>query len=46
VIQEKHEIRDGMRVQWDAPVRMDDGVVMRADIFLPLPEGRYPVILT
>jgi uncharacterized protein len=44
--QEKHEIRDGMRVQWDVPVAMDDGVVVRADIFLPLAEGRYPVILT
>jgi uncharacterized protein len=44
--QEKHEIRDGMRVQWDVPVTVDDGVVMRADIFLPLAEGRYPVILT
>jgi uncharacterized protein len=44
--QEKHEIRDGIRVQWDVPVAMDDGVVVRADIFLPLAEGRYPVILT
>jgi uncharacterized protein len=44
--QEKHEIRDGMRVQWDVPVPMDDGVVMRADVFLPLEDGRYPVILT
>lgn len=44
--QEKYEIRDGMRVQWDVPVAMDDGVVMRADVFLPLAEGRYPVILT
>jgi len=44
--QEKHEIRDGMRVQWDVPVPMEDGVVMRADVFLPLAEGRYPVVLT
>ena len=44
--QEKNEVRDGMRIQWDAPIVMDDGVVMRADIFLPLAEGRYPVILT
>jgi uncharacterized protein len=44
--QEKNEVRDGMRIQWDAPIRMGDGVVMRADIFLPIAEGRYPVILT
>ena len=29
---EKHEIRDGMRVIWDAPIKMDDGVAMRADV--------------
>jgi predicted acyl esterase len=44
--QEKHEVRDGMRITWDAPVPMGDGVVMRADVFLPIAEGRYPVILT
>ena len=40
------EIRDGMRIDWDVPVEMDDGLVLRADVFLPLPEGRYPVILS
>ena len=44
--QEKHEIRDGMRITWDAPIPMGDGVVMRADVFLPMAEGKYPVILT
>ena len=43
---EKHEIRDAMRITWDTPVKMDDGVVMRADVFLPMAEGKYPVILT
>ena len=28
----KSEIRDGMRIEWDVPIRMDDGVVLRADI--------------
>jgi predicted acyl esterase len=42
----KSEIRDGMRIHWDAPIEMDDGVVLRADVFLPLAEGKYPVILT
>jgi hypothetical protein len=42
----KSEIRDGMRIDWDAPIAMDDGVVLRADVFRPLAEGRYPVILS
>jgi predicted acyl esterase len=39
------ELRDGMRIAWDASVVMDDGHVLRADIFLPATEGRYPVLL-
>jgi predicted acyl esterase len=42
----RSELRDGMRVDWDVPLRMDDGVVLRADIFRPPKEGRYPVILS
>ncbi len=40
------ETRDGMRIDWDVPITADDGVVLRADVFRPLAEGRYPVILT
>jgi hypothetical protein len=36
----------GMRVIWDAPVEMDDGLVLRADIFLPEKDGSYPAIIT
>jgi uncharacterized protein len=42
----KSEIRDGMRIDWDALLAMDDGLVLRADVFRPLGEGRYPVILS
>jgi predicted acyl esterase len=42
----KSEIRDGMQIDWDAPIAMDDGVVLRADVFRPIGEGRYPVILS
>jgi len=42
----KSEIRDGMRIGWDTPIEIDDGVVLRADVFLPLAEGKYPVILS
>jgi len=39
-------IRDGMRIDWDVPIPMDDGVVLRADVFRPVAEGRFPVILS
>jgi uncharacterized protein len=42
----KSETRDGMRIDWDAPITMDDGVVLRADVFRPIADGRYPVILS
>jgi uncharacterized protein len=42
----KSEIRDGMQIEWDAPIEMDDGIVLRADIFRPVGDGKYPVILS
>ena len=43
---ETGEIRDGMRIEWDVAIAASDGVVLRADVFRPLQEGRYPVLLT
>jgi predicted acyl esterase len=43
---EKSEIRDGVRIDWDMPIKMDDGIVLRADIYRPVAEGKYPVIMT
>jgi predicted acyl esterase len=40
------EIRDGMRITWHQPLEMDDGIVLRADVYRPIADGRYPVILT
>jgi hypothetical protein len=34
-----------MRVIWDAPIEMDDSIILRADVFLPEKEGKYPVII-
>lgn len=42
----KCEVRDGMQIDWDAPIKMDDGVVLRADVFRPVGDGRYPVIIS
>src|SRR6202163_3224309 len=43
---EQSEIRDGMRIDWDMPITMDDGLVLRCDIYRPIADGRYPVIMT
>ena len=42
----KSEIRDGMQIDWDAPITMDDGVVMRADVFRPVGNGTCPAIIS
>ena len=35
-----------MKIEWDVPIAMDDGVVLRADVFRPEGEGRFPAILS
>ena len=40
------EIRAGMQIDWDVPITMDDGLQVRADIFRPIKEGKYPAIIT
>src|SRR3989475_6669988 len=42
----KSELRDGMRIDWDVPIKMDDGLVLRADVYRPEREGRFPGILS
>ncbi|MGA2089336.1 MAG: CocE/NonD family hydrolase [Stellaceae bacterium] len=42
----RSEVRDGMHIDWDVPIKMDDGLVLRADVFRPIADGRYPVILS
>jgi predicted acyl esterase len=43
---ERTEVRDGMRIEWDVPIAMDDGVVLRADLFRPLADEHCPVLLS
>jgi uncharacterized protein len=45
-LQQRAEIRDGMRIDWDVAVTMDDGLVLRADVFRPVKDGKFPVILS
>ncbi|MGM0592653.1 MAG: CocE/NonD family hydrolase, partial [Halobacteriota archaeon] len=40
------EIRDGMRIDWDVPIEMDDGVTLRCDVYRPPEDGEYPVLIT
>ena len=37
---------DGMRIDWDVPIPMDDGLVLRCDVYRPVEDGKYPVIMT
>jgi uncharacterized protein len=45
-MQAHSEIRDGMRIDWNVPITMDDGLILRADVFRPISDGKYPVILS
>jgi predicted acyl esterase len=38
--------RPDMRIDWDAGIPMDDGLVLRADVFRPAAPGKYPVLLS
>ena len=35
-----------MLIDWDVMIEMDDGLKLRADVFRPVEQGRYPVILS
>src|SRR5581483_5476386 len=37
--------RLSMKIDWDVPIRMDDGLVLREDVYSP-DEGRHPAILS
>ena len=38
----KSELRDGMRIDWDVPIEVDDGLVLKADVLRPDSPSRYP----
>src|SRR5207248_3036081 len=43
---EVSEIRDGMQIDCDIPIEMDDGIILRADVYRPITKGRHPVLLS
>ena len=42
----KSDIRDGMRIDWDVPIEMGDGIVLSADVFRPTDDGDFPAIVS
>ena len=38
--------RTGMHIDWDVPIEVDDGLVLRADVFRPDDAERHPVLVT
>ena len=40
------EKREGMVIEWDAPIEMDDGLILRANVYRPDAEGVFPVIMS
>lgn len=42
----RSEVRDGIRIDWHVPVGMDDGAVLRADVYRPETGAPAPAILT
>ncbi len=42
----RNEVRDGMQIDWDVSIKMDDGLVLKADVYRPPAKGKYPVIIT
>lgn len=45
-VKARTEVRDGMRITWHQPIEMPDSLILRADVYRPVDDGRYPVILT
>ena len=37
---------EGIFIEWDVPIEMDDGLVLRADVYRPAGEGQYPVMMS
>jgi len=40
------EVRDGMRIDWDLAIEMDDGLGLSADVFRPDDDLPHPVLLS
>ncbi|MBI1725030.1 MAG: hypothetical protein HYR52_05270 [Candidatus Tectomicrobia bacterium] len=41
-VKARTEVRDGMRIDRHVQTAMDDGLALRADVYRPVEDGRYP----
>jgi hypothetical protein len=41
-----NDVRNGMAIDWDVPIAMSDGLVLRANVYRPVTPGKYPVIMS
>ncbi len=46
LVADRKEARDDMIIEWDVPIEMDDGLVLRADVFRPVDGDEHPVLLS
>ena len=44
-MKESSEVRNGLRIDWNVPIAARDGTILRADVFRPIEEGRYPALV-
>ena len=44
--QHRIEKRENMIIEWDVPIEMDDGIILRANIYRPDSDGLFPVIMS
>ncbi|MGY9004234.1 MAG: CocE/NonD family hydrolase, partial [Rhodospirillales bacterium] len=42
----KTDIRDGMAIDWDVPIELEEGLVLRCDVYRPIEDGKYPVLIS
>lgn len=40
------EIRNGIRIDWNVPIEVRDGTVLRADVYRPVGDDRHPVLMS
>jgi hypothetical protein len=43
-MRQRADVVTHMTIDWDVPIPMADGTVLRGDVFRPADDGRYPVI--
>jgi predicted acyl esterase len=40
------QIREGLKIDFDVPIKMRDGLELRANVYRPIEDGKYPVIMS